>query len=166
MSRLSLFVVLAAGYCLPAFAQNPSGAERFAGASAAQLAAEQEYWQRISLPVPEDIVLEVSGIVAAPEKRLLVTTRRGEIWWVDGAYDENPQPRYTLFASGLHEPLGIVAAPQGGYYVAQREEITHISDTDGDGRADLFKTIWTIPISGNYHEYAYGPLLGPTAISG
>ena len=27
----------------------------------------------------------------------------------------DPQPRYSLFASGLHEPLGIIAAPGGGY---------------------------------------------------
>jgi azurin/glucose/arabinose dehydrogenase len=153
---------LFAATCLvsPGRAQNPSAAERFANTPAELIAAESGYWERVSLPVPAGIVLEVSGILPVGE-RLLVTTRRGEMWWIDGAYADNPQPKYTLFASGLHEPLGVIAAPQGGYYIAQREEITQITDTDNDGRGDLFKTIWKVPIYGNYHEYAFGPVMGP-----
>jgi uncharacterized cupredoxin-like copper-binding protein/glucose/arabinose dehydrogenase len=161
MKRFHFLVLLALGLAPRAPAQNPSASERFAKPVDAVVTAENSYWKRISLPVPDGIVLEVSGILPQPGKRLLVTTRRGEVWWIDGAYDENPQPRYTLFATGLHEPLGIIAAPTGGYYIAQREEITHLADTDGDGRADEFKTIWKIPLYGNYHEYAYGPVLGP-----
>lgn len=161
MKRIFLPVLIAAGLALRGLAQNPSGAERFTGTPAELVAAEQGYWQRVSLPVPAGIKLEVSGILAVPGKRLLVTTRRGEMWWVDGAYDEDPHPKYTLFASGLHEPLGVIAAPGGGYYVAQREELTHVTDTDGDGRADLFQTVWKVPIYGNYHEYAFGPVMGP-----
>jgi azurin/glucose/arabinose dehydrogenase len=158
--RILLSLLIVAGGA-QAFAQNPSGAERFVGTPSETVAIEQGYWERVSLPVPSGIVLEVSGILALPGKRLLVTTRRGEMWWVDGAYDEQPQPKYTLFASGLHEPLGVIAAPKGGYYVAQREEITHITDTDNDGRADRFDTVWKVPIYGNYHEYAFGPVMGP-----
>jgi azurin len=90
-----------------------------------------------------------------------VTTRRGEVWWIDGAYDADPKPRYTLFAQGLHEPLGIIAAPSGGYYVAQRQELTRLVDTNSDGRADVFQTVAKLPISGSYHEYAFGPVLAP-----
>jgi azurin len=140
---------------------NPSSAERFAAPSDDLVARENGYWKRTPLPVPNDIVLEVSGILSLPGKRLLVTTRRGEMWFIDGAYDENPHPKYTLFASGLHEPLGIIVAPQGGYYVAQRQELTRIADTDGDGRADLFETVCKLPISGPYHEYAFGPIMAP-----
>lgn len=156
---LAAFAALA----LPLGAQpnNPSSAERFAKPDEALVARENVAWKRIPMPVPENIVLEVSGILPVPGKRLLVTTRRGEVWWVDGAYDENPQPKFTLFASGLHEPLGIVAAPPGGYYVAQRQEVTRLVDTDGDGRADVFETLAKIPISGSYHEYAFGPVLAP-----
>ncbi|MEO6245313.1 MAG: plastocyanin/azurin family copper-binding protein [Opitutaceae bacterium] len=142
---------------------NPSAAERFAKPSEELTAREDIYWKRTPLTVPDDVVLEVSGITPVPGKRLLVTTRRGEIWWVDGAYGTNPKPKFTLFASGLHEPLGIVAAPlpRKGYYVAQRQELTRIEDTDGDDRADLFETVAKIPISGSYHEYAFGPVLAP-----
>ena len=140
---------------------NPSAAERFAKPSSALVGRENQYWRRTPLEVPAEIVLEVSGITTAPGRRLLVTTRRGEVWQVEGAYDAEATPKFTLFASGLHEPLGIIAAPRGGYYIAQRQELTRIEDTDRDGKADLFETVARIPISGSYHEYAFGPVLAP-----
>lgn len=156
-----IFFALAAASSVFSQVNNPSSAERFAKPSGDLVAREEKYWTRTPLPVPDDIVLEASGIVALPNKQLLVTTRRGEIWRVDGAYEKNPSPKFSLFASGLHEPLGIIAAPKGGYYVAQRQELTRIVDTDGDGRADLFETVCKFPISGAYHEYAFGPVLAP-----
>ncbi len=163
MKRLSLFLAAVSVVTLTSRAQtnNPSALERFAKPSDALVAAENRIWQRTPLPVTEGIVLEVSGILPVAGQRLLVTTRRGEVWWIDGAYDADPKPRYTLFAQGLHEPLGIIAAPVGGYYVAQRQELTRLVDTDGDGRADVFETVAKLPISGSYHEYAFGPVLAP-----
>ncbi len=170
MKRLRSAALLALVASAPAFGQapvsrvnNPSAAERFAKPSDALVAREDLYWKRTPLEVPSEIVLEVSGILPVAGRRLLVTTRRGELWWVDGAYGPDPKPRYTLFASGLHEPLGIIAAPapRQGYYVAQRQELTRLEDTDGDGRADVFETVAKIPISGSYHEYNFGPVLAP-----
>ena len=163
MKRLSFFLAAVSAVTLTSRAQtnNPSALERFAKPSDALVAAENRMWQRTPLPVPEGIILEVSGILPVAGQRLLVTTRRGEVWWIDGAYDADPKPRYTLFAQGLHEPLGIIAAPSGGYYVAQRQELTRLVDTDGDGRADVFETVAKLPISGSYHEYAFGPVLAP-----
>ena len=163
MKRLSFFLAAVSAATLTSRAQtnNPSALERFAKPSDALVAAENRMWQRTSLPVPEGIVLEVSGILPVAGQRLLVTTRRGEVWWIDGAYDADPKPRYTLFAQGLHEPLGIIAAPSGGYYVAQRQELTRLVDTNSDGRADVFQTVAKLPISGSYHEYAFGPVLAP-----
>ena len=164
MPRLPFFPVLAAlAGAATGLAQtnNPSTAERFVAPNSALVERENGFWQRTPLPAPDDVLLEVSGIVALPGKRLLVTTRRGEVWFVDGAYDADPHPRYTLFASGLHEPLGIIAAPKGGFYVAQRQELTRLVDTNGDGRADVFETVCKFPIAGPYHEYAFGPVLAP-----
>lgn len=160
MKSLSLFLGLAS----VAFAQsanNPTAEERFARPPDELVQRESAYYRRISLPIPEGLVLEVGGLLALPDRSLLVTTRRGEIWRVEGAYENDPKPTYTLFAQGLHEILGIVAAPGGGYYVAQRPEITRIKDEDGDGRADRFDTVAVLPIYGNYHEYAFGPVLTP-----
>ena len=83
------FIPLAAvaALALPLAAQpnNPSSAERFAKPDEALVARENVAWKRISIPVPENIVLETSGILPVPGKRLLVATRRGEVWWVGGA---------------------------------------------------------------------------------
>jgi azurin/glucose/arabinose dehydrogenase len=162
-SRLLLLAAAPLAFTGTASAQtnNPSAAERFAKPSSALVENENRYWKRTPLPVPDNVLMEVSGILPVAGKRLLVVTRRGEVWWVDGAYDADPKPRYTLFAQGLHEPLGIIVAPKGGYYVAQRQELTRLVDTDGDDRADVYETVAKFPISGSYHEYAFGPVLAP-----
>ncbi|HUR60671.1 MAG TPA: hypothetical protein VM029_23320, partial [Opitutaceae bacterium] len=144
----------------PAVVNNPSSAERFAKPSTELVAREDRYWKRTPLAVPENIVLEASGILGISGQRLLVTTRRGEVWLVEGAY-AGTTPKFTLFASGLHEPLGIIVAPKGGYYIAQRQEVTRVEDTNGDGRADVFETVCKLPISGSYHEYNFGPVMAP-----
>ena len=89
MKRFSLqaFFFLAGAASLGAQVNNPSSAERFAKPSGDLVAREEKYWARTPLPAPDDIVLETSGILALPGKRLIVTTRRGEIWIIDGAYE-------------------------------------------------------------------------------
>lgn len=154
-------LLAALGALSPVAAQNPSAIERFVAPVAERVERESRSWRRTPLPVPEGIILEVSGILPVPGERLLVCTRRGDIWWVDGAYEPEPRPRFSRFAEGLHEPLGIAAAPGGGVYVAQRQEVTLIEDKDGDGRADSYRTVFTFPISGSYHEYAFGPVVAP-----
>ncbi|MBI4613325.1 MAG: hypothetical protein HY720_06910 [Planctomycetes bacterium] len=119
---------------------------------------EAKHYRMLTLLEPEGVVLEVGGLDVDPAGRPTVATRRGEIWVVDDAYDENPTAsRWTLFASGLHEPLG-ARWRDGALWVVQRPELTRLVDEDGDGRADLFETAsdrWGI--SGNYHEFAFGP---------
>ena len=138
-----------------------SRAERFAAPPAARVAREQQAWPRVPLAAPAGVLLEASAVLPLPEKRLLVTNRRGELWLVEGAYDDPPALRCTLFADGLHEPLGLSVCPEGGYYVVQRRELTRVTDRDGDGRADRFETVWRIPVSGNYRGFAFGPFPGP-----
>ncbi|MEK6478074.1 plastocyanin/azurin family copper-binding protein [Catalinimonas sp. 4WD22] len=122
---------------------------------------ESEYYQITSIPIPEDIVLEVGGLAFLPDNRLAAATRRGEIWLIDDPYmKRTQQPKFTRFASGLHEPLGL-AYHNGALYTTQRAELTKITDTDKDDAGDKFETIFSWPLSGNYHEYSYGPLFLP-----
>ncbi|QDS96002.1 hypothetical protein FF011L_48060 [Roseimaritima multifibrata] len=111
-------------------------------------------------PAPDGLPLEVSGIAVLPNQRLAVSIRKGEVWLVDGAYDEPPNNvRYHRFASALHEPLGLLWH-QGALYTAQRSELTRMADTNGDDVADEYLTVakgWGV--TGHYHEYAYGPKL-------
>lgn len=122
-------------------------------------AEEKDFYRLVTIPVPENIKLEVSGLALLPDGRLAAANRRGEIWIIDGAHDDPPENvSYHLFASGLHEPLGL-AWHDGALYSVQRTELTRLRDTDGDGRADEYIAVakgWGV--TGNYHEYAYGPV--------
>ena len=76
------------------------------------------------------------------------------MWLIDSPYGKNPI--YKRFAHGLHESLGL-AFKNGDFYLSQRGELTKLQDTNGDGKADVYKTIYSWPLSGNYHDYSYGP---------
>lgn len=167
MKRTSLSLVALLGMSvsisapLQAERRTVSRMERFSKPNSERVAAESRAWPRVSLPLPSGVLLEASAVLPLPSKRLLVTNRRGELWFVDGAYDDPPVLRCSLYASGLNEPLGLSPCPEGGFYVVQRGELTRIVDRDGDGRADRFERVWRIPVSGNYHEFAFGPYPGP-----
>ncbi len=122
---------------------------------------ETDFYKLISLPVPEDVVLEVGGMATLPDGGLAICTRRGEVWLVSNPYiSGSDRPTYKRFATGLHEPLGL-AYHDGDIYVSQRSEVTRLRDTDGDGRADAYDNVFSWPLSGNYHEYSYGPTFLP-----
>lgn len=119
-------------------------------------ADESKYYPIITLPTPPDVVLEASGFQMMPNGRVAVCTRYGDIYILEGAFENPPRNvKFNLYASGLHEALGL-AQRDGWLYVIQRGELTRTKDVDGDGRADLFETVsddWGL--SGDYHEYAF-----------
>lgn len=130
-------------------------------ATLAQNTAENDYYRIITLPVPENMLLEVGGITTLPNGDIALATRRGDIWVVSNpSLAGTAQPYYKKFASGLHEILGL-AYRNGAFYCAQRGELTKLIDKNGDGKADVYETIATLPISGHYHEYSYGPKFLP-----
>lgn len=122
------------------------------------LPTEDAFYRIIKIPVPEAAVLEVGGICSLPNGNIATSTRRGDVWII-----ENPassRPSYRLFASGLHEILGLVYQ-DGSLICAQRGELTKLTDRNGDGVADRYETIYAWPISGHYHEYSFGPKVMP-----
>ena len=123
---------------------------------------EEEYYEIATIPIPEEITLEVSGIEVLADGTALVATRRGDVFSVSGAWEDDVSgAEFKLFAQGLQEPLGLLNH-DGWIYVMQRGELSRMRDTRGDGRVDEIETICDlIPISGNYHEYSFGPALGP-----
>lgn len=109
-------------------------------------------------PAEDGIALEVSGIAILDEGRVAVSIRKGEVWILDHVYDEDPdRVTFHQFASALHEPLGLLKW-HDSLVTVQRTEMTRMVDIDGDEVADLYETLATgWGVSGNYHEYAYGP---------
>jgi hypothetical protein len=88
----------------------------------------------------DGVTLEVSGMAWIGPDRLGVTIRKGEVWFLDGVLGDDPSKiRYHRFASGLHEPLGLL--PDGdSFLVVQRTEMTRLRDLNGDDVADQYLT--------------------------
>jgi glucose/arabinose dehydrogenase len=125
------------------------------------LNAENEYYKLVTLPLPDDVVLEVGGLAHLSDGRIMAATRRGEVYIIENAYSDPAKPIFKRYAFGLAQPLGLLEH-EGWIYVAQRGELSRMKDTNGDDKVDIIETVtddWEI--SGNYHEYAFGPRLGP-----
>ncbi|WP_299554061.1 plastocyanin/azurin family copper-binding protein [Seonamhaeicola sp.] len=142
ITKLS-FVILC--FCIGqiAFGQSKSIVEK-----------EAEFYKIEDIQIPKDIKLEVGGLALTDDDKLGVSTRRGEVWLVENPYSKTPN--FKLYAHGLHEALGL-AYKDNAFYLSQRGELTRLEDKDGDDEADTYKTIFSWPLSGNYHDYSYGP---------
>ncbi len=142
---------------LMAFNSSPAMAAAPKGKAPPPNAAEADYYKILTYTIPPGVSLESGALEFMPDGKLAVSTRRGEIYMVENALDDDPaKATFKLYASGLHEVLGL-AQKDGWLYCVQRCEVTRMKDKDGDGRADIFETVnddWGI--TGNYHEYAFG----------
>lgn len=96
--------------------------------------SEQFYYRLEGVSFPKGIVLEVGGMTFTRDGTLVVCTRRGEIWRRRGE-------KWSLFASGLHDPLGLWAEDPEDVAIVQRTELTRVRDSDGDGTADLYEAL-------------------------
>lgn len=139
LAALVLFTI-----SVPVFAQN--------------IPAEEDYFKIIDVSSPEEYLLEVGGLTVLPNGNLGIATRRGDVFIVENPNSSSPY--FRKFATGLHEVLGL-AYKDGALYCAQRGELTRLEDTNMDGKADVFETIYSWPLSGHYHEYSFGPVIAP-----
>ena len=108
-----------------------------------------------TIPVPkltDGRMFEPTDWAFAPDGKVYAPTRVAGVWCYENG-------KWTQFAEGLYEALGIALAPNGkDLYVMQKPELTLLRDTDGDGRADLYQTIEDrFRHTGAYHAFAYGP---------
>lgn len=118
---------------------------------------EAEAYMVDYLTPPQGEALEVGGMGFLADGTLLVSTRRGRVWWVDNAMAEDPaEARFHIYAEGLHEGLGLKVVDDD-IFVMQRGELSKLIDLDGDRVCDRIETVsqaWGM--SGNYHEFAFG----------
>jgi glucose/arabinose dehydrogenase len=148
-------VLLIAGLYTGCFARTAQAQDVGANSLAVE---ESAYYVIETVEIPEEVVLEVGGMALLPSGDIAAATRRGEVWIIEHPNGWGASaPHFRLFARGLHEPLGL-AYHGGALYAAQRGELTRMEDRDGDGRADAFTTVYDWPVSGNYHEYSFGPV--------
>lgn len=130
----------------------------FCSLNAQESPSEEDFFRIMKVSSPEGTILEVGGLCVMPNGDLAVSTRRGDVYIVENP--SSPRPYFRRFASGLHEMLGL-AYKDGALYGVQRGELTKMMDTNMDGKADVFETVYAWPLSGNYHEYSFGPKLAP-----
>lgn len=111
--------------------------------------------ERITIPPSTDP--QVGGLTVMKDGRVSACFHEGDLRIYDPANGS-----WSTFARGLQEPLGIVHEGEDTFLVMQRCELTRVSDRDGDGVADRFENVCDdFGVSGNYHEYAFGPAISP-----
>lgn len=112
-----------------------------------------EHFTFENIATPPGMDPQVGGMDRMADGRIAFAFHRGEVMFFNPADNS-----WQLFAAGMQEPLGILAEPDGSVLVMQRAELTRLRDTDGDGAADEYETVFDdFGMSGNYHEFAYGP---------
>ena len=104
-----------------------------------------------------DQLFEALGLARAKDGTIVVATRTAGIWrLVDGEWRQ--------FAEGLFDSLGVVVEDNKGLTVVagQKAELSRIRDTNGDGIADDYQTLFDAnSFHGNYHNYMHGPVRAP-----
>ena len=88
-----------------------------------------------------------------PDGTAMICTMQGDVWRVEGLDDDLTSVRWRRFASGLHQPLGLVIA-DGRVHVMGRDQLTRLHDLDGDGEADFYECV-----NNAYRDLAGGPRL-------
>ncbi|HSH96308.1 MAG TPA: hypothetical protein VK968_19330 [Roseimicrobium sp.] len=111
------------------------------------------------IQMPKGVAPEIGGLAFNSKGELIVVTRRSGI--LIGTPTTDPSAfKWRVFSDqSLHEPLGVLVEKDNQILVPQFPELTRISDTDGDGVADLYETVGSSwGMTGNYHESVVGPV--------
>jgi hypothetical protein len=103
-----------------------------------------------------DQLFEALGLAVAKDGTIVVGTRTAGICRIVNG-------EWRLLAEGLFDSLGVVIEDRKGLVVVagQKAELTRISDTNGDGLADQYETLFDAhSYHANYHSYMHGPVRG------
>jgi len=133
----------------------PVSAEEDLGAMWGTAAEEARYYPIVSIPIPAGVPMRPGSFEVLPDGRLAVGTRRGDIYFVRGAFDSPPKPEYHLFASGQDEIFAL-SWKDGAMTATTWGEVMRISDADGDGIADRYETLTSQWGYAEGHEFAFG----------
>ena len=115
---------------------------------------EAKYYPIVNIPIPPTVPLRPGGLEILPDGRLAVGTRRGDIYFIKGAFESPPRPEYHLFSSGQDETFSL-AWKDGAMTATTWGEVTRITDTDGDGIADRYDTLSNNWGYAEGHEFAF-----------
>ncbi len=86
------------------------------------------------------VVKAPTAMEVGPDGELYVAGFNGFIWTLKDTNNDNVADSITEFATGLTKPEGL-AWSKDGLYVNVGGALVLMTDTDGDGKADKFKTL-------------------------
>lgn len=83
----------------------------------------------------------------------VIGSRAAGIWKIK-------QNQWQPYALGTYDLLGLKIMPDGDLIIAQKPEISRISDKNKDGLTDTFQTLTDqFRFAGNYHAFNHGPAI-------
>lgn len=109
-------------------------------------------YQIVTVDTPDDIRFHITGLDSDKNNDIYAATRFGDVWILQNS-------NWTKFASGLHEPTGLLIDDDGSVLVAHKPQLTRLVDTNKDGIADDYIHVasgWEF--HNDYHEFNYGPV--------
>lgn len=105
-----------------------------------------------TIKTPDNIRFHITGLDTDKAGNVYVATRLGEVWTLKGLV-------WKKFASGLHEPTGLLVDDDGTVLVAHKPQLTRLVDIDQDGVAEDYVHVasgWEF--HNDYHEFNFGPV--------
>ena len=102
---------------------------------------------------PEKALLFGSGIDFTPDGAGYLCTIHGDVWRVTGIDDSLQNLKWSRYATGLFQPLGLKVR-DGKVFVLGRDRITRLHDVNQDGEADFYENFHDgIQTSTGGHDY-------------
>lgn len=117
------------------------------------------------IPIPTDNPwrrnVRLADVAFARDGRAAAVTFDGDVWTIDGLRGDLGRVTWRRFASGLHEPLGLVFR-EADLFVFDRNGLWRLGDTDGNGEADRHELFsHAFAQTAETREFAMSVRLGP-----
>jgi len=93
---------------------------------------------RLPFNNPWNALLFTSGHDFLNDESALLATVHGDIWRVTGIDKTLKSVKWTRFATGLFQPLGLKVVDNRGFVIC-RDQITRLHDFNNDGEADYYE---------------------------
>lgn len=102
---------------------------------------------------PWNSYLRFSAVDFLSDGRAVVTSLSGEVWIVDGLEGKTGKLKWTRFATGLNQPMGVKVVDDQ-VYVTGRDQITILHDRNNDGEADFYENFNNqVMAATNFHAF-------------
>ncbi|AWB68875.1 hypothetical protein C2869_01835 [Saccharobesus litoralis] len=124
----------------------------FIASAQAQTIYKPDGYSIETIDTPSNERFHITGLDTDKNGVVYVATRFGDVWQLKDKH-------WSKFASGLHEPTGLLVEDDGSILVAHKPQLTRLVDIDNDGVAEDYINVasgWDF--HNDYHEFNFGPV--------